>query len=79
MTIAVIEEKIKRPLHQVNRQVFFELLHTARYLKSQQKFPPFMRKTYLLGMIRMFYFHIEDIKAGQNIQDYWKHQCSEAM
>ena len=57
------------------RQLFFELLHKARQLKYIQDF---LRLAFLGGYRLALREHLDEIKAGQNIADVWKHQRSGA-
>lgn len=55
----------------MQRQIFFNLLHEARRLKNVLGWNRMARRGYLLGMMRVYLLHYDDIKAGQNIRDYW--------
>ena len=56
-------------------ELFMELLHKAR---EKRHIVDFLRLAYLAGYRLCLKQHLEDIKAGQNIQDYWRHQQSGA-
>ncbi len=62
----------------MSKQLFLEILREARRLKNVLGWDWTTRRAYLLGMIRAFLIHYDDIRAGQNIQDYWKCQASGA-
>ena len=64
-------------MNTVSKQLFFELLREARQGKARG-WELMQRRFYLLGMMRSFLNHYEEIKAGQNIQDCWKAQNSGA-
>ena len=55
--------------------LFMELLHKARELRGVVDF---IRLGYLAGYRKALKQHLEDIKAGQNIADIWRHQNSGA-
>ena len=59
----------------IERALFFELLHKARGLKH---FQDFLRLAFLGGYRLALREHLDEIKAGQNIADVWKHQRSGA-
>lgn len=61
----------------IETQIFYDLLHESRRLKGigwERK----DRQAYRLGMLRTYCLHLEDIRAGQNIADVWRHQNSGA-
>uniref|UniRef100_A0A6M3IQ85 Uncharacterized protein n=1 Tax=viral metagenome TaxID=1070528 RepID=A0A6M3IQ85_9ZZZZ len=68
------------------KQMFFEMLHQGRYIKKvlaeapgfNSRVSKLCRKMYLLGIHQTLETHMDEIKAGQNIIDYWKHQQSQA-
>jgi len=59
------------------RDLFFELLHKAREFKRLNA-----NAMWVFGFLNGYRLalkqHLEDIKAGQNIADIWRHQNSGA-
>ena len=58
---------------EMRKELFFELLHEARRLRSGG-WNWGARRGYLMGMVKAYLLHYEDIRSGQNIRDVWKHQ-----
>lgn len=63
----------------ISNQLFFELLHQTRHIKSVLAAVPGMdsrlsklgRKMYILGIRRTLVNHLEDIKIAENMKSYW--------
>jgi len=56
----------------MEKQLFWELLHEARRIKNVLGWGENTRTAYLLGMMRTFANHYDEIRAGQNIVECWK-------
>jgi len=73
-------------MNTTSRQLFFELLHQGRHIKSVLAAVPSMdsrlsklgRKMYILGIRRALENHLEDIKIAEGMRDYWRNQNSGA-
>ena len=57
----------------IETQLFFEMLHNARYLK-RLGIPQATRRQLLPCMLRHFVEHMEDSDISANMKDYWMHQ-----
>ena len=57
-------------LRSTERDLFFDLLHNARRLKRELKWPWLTRRVYLLGMMRVFVDRSEDFKMADQLRDF---------
>jgi len=65
----------------IEKALFFELLHKARELKEAWRASSTtrMRRAYFLAGYQLgLREHLDEIKAGRNTADVWKHQRSGA-
>ena len=53
------------------RKLFFELLRTARWLKSERR-NPIVNRAYMIGMMRVMLNHYEDFGIADSMKDIWK-------
>uniref|UniRef100_A0A6M3J3N6 Uncharacterized protein n=1 Tax=viral metagenome TaxID=1070528 RepID=A0A6M3J3N6_9ZZZZ len=58
-------------MKRIQKQIFFEMLHKARGLKSIG-WDRLGRKAYLLGMLYHYILHLEDLNIAEGMRDYWR-------